>query len=247
MHRLLTFLLLVAPVFGAGSFAASESSADVTHASLPDYTTAHSICLWVKEASTASGSYRMIASKEDSNASRTTFIGYGLPDGFCSSRDQLEAIASSATGLNNGYRMCSTASIADGTWHHVCITFDDGADARIYIDGALDKTDAIVETASSSTSSLLIGRYQSSGFDISGEVDDFRLYTRQLSAGEVAEIANGDGCDRVLTGLALRYTALEQKPGDTVTSLIDLSPSGNDSGATSTPTYSGSPVLSCAR
>ena len=92
-------------------------------------------------------------------------------------------------------------SIADGQWHHVAVVRDDTRNrADLYLEGtwvgawgvALDPIDL-------EPGGLLVGQDQDSvggGFQaaqaFSGTLDEMRLYTRVLSAGEIAELAEAD-------------------------------------------------------
>ncbi|MDP3402798.1 MAG: LamG-like jellyroll fold domain-containing protein [bacterium] len=82
----------------------------------------------------------------------------------------------------------------DGTWHHAAITFDRSGDATYYIDGvAIGTTDISTQSGSlnDSGSSLVLGQSGNNMF-FNGSMDDVRIYTRVLSAGEVTLLASGE-------------------------------------------------------
>jgi hypothetical protein len=87
----------------------------------------------------------------------------------------------------------ASATLADG-WHHVAVTIDADSNAiSLYVDGELvGQNTAATLTPSSlgSTTNNWLGRSQW-GTDayFSGSLDDFRIYNRALSQGEVAWLA----------------------------------------------------------
>jgi hypothetical protein len=86
-------------------------------------------------------------------------------------------------------------SQSDGTvrfyaWHHVAVTFQSGT-TRFYIDGNLDSTKSQGSaTFRSTTDGIKIGEreYSSGGGDLSGKMDEIRIYRRTLSDSEIGEI-----------------------------------------------------------
>ncbi|MEZ5305457.1 MAG: LamG-like jellyroll fold domain-containing protein, partial [Verrucomicrobiales bacterium] len=105
------------------------------------------------------------------------------------------AIRTEVQGGNN----IGTTVIADGQWHHVaCVWEDDGtpdiADAIHYIDGVAETpsftTDEPIDTDIAGANALPVwigGRRQGAAFRyIDGQMDDVRIYSRALSAAEVA-------------------------------------------------------------
>lgn len=85
----------------------------------------------------------------------------------------------------------STATINDGQWHHVAVTFaNDGTpnigDAKLYVDSVLDTSPTVVSQTVNTVAGTAaqIGRDQSSRL-WSGALDDVRLYDRALTAAEI--------------------------------------------------------------
>ncbi len=91
-----------------------------------------------------------------------------------------------------------------GTWHHIAVTFDpiNGdklSNCKIYVDGVLstNKTDAAGSYQSEttiintdiSTNLLKVGSAVYSTYTFHGAIDDVRIYSRALTAEEVATIA----------------------------------------------------------
>ncbi len=96
----------------------------------------------------------------------------------------------------NGSAWVSIASgqfIAGTGWHHVAFSFDDTNNIQtLYLDGEVvattNSTDSISHDIFSKTT---IGHHAngSSIYDFNGLIDDARIYTRALSADEIASLA----------------------------------------------------------
>ncbi|MNC93844.1 hypothetical protein D3C83_105630 [compost metagenome] len=80
-------------------------------------------------------------------------------------------------------------------WYHAAATYD-GATMRLYLNGVLvasmSKTGSV---AASASVPVTIGRSpEGSAFtQMSGALDDLRIYNRGLSAAEIAALASGGG------------------------------------------------------
>lgn len=112
------------------------------------------------------------------------------------------------------------------TWHLVTVTYD-GANVKIYRDGALVATSGS-ETGNfpSSTSPFWIGK-NSSGVDyINGSIDDARLYNRALSAAEVLKLYNlQSSCTEPAASNLVGHWAMNETTGAAIT---DTSGNGNN-------------------
>jgi len=135
------------------------------------------------------------------------------------------------TGTSKGYLICinhvgklrftiygtvdvtavDTATIETGVWYHLAAVRDYGSNIRLYVNGAL-----VAETSESvgtlhSTKALRLGNghYGSQYFD--GIIDEFRVYTRALSAEEISNIYLGtiplDDNDGLLSTHTIEQTA----------------------------------------
>lgn len=80
--------------------------------------------------------------------------------------------------------------VNDGTWHHVAASWD-GTELSLYVDGQLDNTASYSagSVAANSDPITIGGRNDGNGDDYSGLMDDVRIYTRALSANEIASMA----------------------------------------------------------
>lgn len=83
-------------------------------------------------------------------------------------------------------------TVNDGSWHHLVAAMDQGDRImRLYVDGVAQSTGS---TSSYSLTPQIsyIGRGRVSGDEFNGSLSDVRIYNREISASEVAEIYAGD-------------------------------------------------------
>ncbi|MEZ6087257.1 MAG: LamG-like jellyroll fold domain-containing protein [Pirellulaceae bacterium] len=109
---------------------------------------------------------------------------------------------SNTSGLTAGYyngtafqTLASNIALTGTGWRHVAFTFNDAThEQNLYIDGELvasgNHTDSIVHGGSGVTR---IGADDvNTNYDFGGMIDDARVYSRALSADEIAALANDD-------------------------------------------------------
>jgi hypothetical protein len=82
-----------------------------------------------------------------------------------------------------------TAALGLNAWTHLALTFD-GSALRLYVNGTLTTTTAIVGSIPVSTGVLRMGGNSIWGEWFSGKIDDVRIYNRALSASEIATDMN---------------------------------------------------------
>lgn len=78
-------------------------------------------------------------------------------------------------------------SISANTWYHIAGTFD-GSKLSIYINGSLDSSLNFVGTIGTPASyNLAIGGlgYSPANYNINGKIDEVRIYSEALVAGEI--------------------------------------------------------------
>ena len=80
-------------------------------------------------------------------------------------------------------------SLADGNWHYMVATYD-GATQKLYIDGALNASQATSGAISNSTNSMVIGgkfsaHHCGGGVDFNGLIDDAAIYDEALSPEQI--------------------------------------------------------------
>jgi len=81
-----------------------------------------------------------------------------------------------------------SSTLLDTDWHHVAVVMDHMNTLKIYIDGTLDATADISKKFDNlkSNDSMYLGRYNYNYLD--GGISDVRLFSKALSATEVADI-----------------------------------------------------------
>ncbi len=130
-------------------------------------------------------------------------------------------------GLNGGANLESTTTLQSGQWYHLAVTFT-GSEARLYIDGQLDKIQSgnfsVPDDISSGTSpSARIGEWQGKPGDMDGRIADFRVWNDVRTDNEIANSydkqLNGD--EQGLAG----YWTFEEGTGSIAS---DQSGNGND-------------------
>ncbi len=98
------------------------------------------------------------------------------------------------TGNNAG--IVSSAYLVDDVWHHIAVTYDqaNGGLVEIYVDGVSTIAQANpVAWSWPTTQQIEIGRSHDAYWKrYDGLMDDFRIYNRVLTAGEIASVYSSD-------------------------------------------------------
>jgi hypothetical protein len=108
-------------------------------------------------------------------------------------------VAKRTSGGSIQCRTTTFAAVLDGNWHHVAAVLGEVDGMKLYFDGGLRS--CLSGSAASNTSSivyndgtdLFVGR-QATGedqWDFGGNMDEIRVYTRALTAADVAILAQG--------------------------------------------------------
>lgn len=144
--------------------------------------------------------------------------------------------------LVNGRISASYSGYYD-KWTHICGTSAgaSGADMKLYFDGTQVAT-ASVSDGPSGAITMYLGNLDPPGGDnywFNGQMADFRIYDRQISAVEVGELAAGK-VNSVRSGLVVHTLLL----GPDATAFLDLSGSGNNgTNSGSTVSTNGPPIF----
>ena len=103
-------------------------------------------------------------------------------------------------GGSGGYANVKGGSVNDGQWHHMAAVRGSGSTIELFLDGVSQGTDSGTESGGAITTNLrAIGserRWVSDVFGtadqryLAGTIDDVRIYSRALSADEIAQLAN---------------------------------------------------------
>ena len=98
-------------------------------------------------------------------------------------------------GSNGDHHIVSAHDISTGEWVHVAVTRSvvDGVETkRVYVNGLLSSDDTNDSTVVlSANDRLAIGGNPLDGYFINANIDDVRFYAAELSAEEIAQIAQG--------------------------------------------------------
>ena len=166
---------------GALSFSMAKDFVTVPDSPGLRVTSQFSFAFWVKVPAGASG---------------ITYLGkvnyFGLLNGY--------SISTGRPGnyiyinlFNNGREVARCAAggvIKDQIWEHYAITYD-GANIRIYVNGAQNTVCAASGSAGTDSTPLSIGG--TNQFSPTGIMDEVRIYNRPLSAAEVAAVYTDPG------------------------------------------------------
>ena len=110
----------------------------------------------------------------------------------------------------------SNVSLDPNEWHHVALTFDDANDTQtLYIDGEVVATTNFTSSINWTGwfPQTTIGTHADladSSFDLQGMIDDARVYTRALTADEIAAMASG--ASTVSDTVAITVDAVNDAP-----------------------------------
>ena len=87
--------------------------------------------------------------------------------------------------------------VRDGLWHHVAAVLEEGdndvGDVKLYVDGVEETPYSAVLAEPVNTAvgaDVKIGVFVGQDRYFTGRIDDVRIYSRGLSAGEIWELAN---------------------------------------------------------
>jgi glucose/arabinose dehydrogenase len=158
--------------FGSAlSFDGVNDQVTIPDASSLDLTTGMTLEAWVNPS--AGGGWRTVLLKE-----RASGLAYAL-------------YSSSDGGVPRGYAqvggdrdVSGTAALPASTWTHLATSYD-GSMLRMYVNGTQVATRALTGAIATSTEALKIGGNSVWGEWFAGRIDEVRVYTRALSAGEV--------------------------------------------------------------
>ncbi|HCK93515.1 MAG TPA: hypothetical protein DHW71_11025, partial [Gammaproteobacteria bacterium] len=133
-----------------------------------------SVSAWIKTSATDTSGGEIINIEED-------IVFRVQPDG------KLVGFHRTSGGLNN---IVGNANVLDNQWHHIVFTQDSSTttnNTKIYVDGVLDSTASTAAHVDQNLNApnITIGSF-AFDFNYNGSMDDLRLYSRTLTADEVA-------------------------------------------------------------
>jgi hypothetical protein len=166
---------------GAAAFGGSNGYINVPDNASERLTGDFTISLWVYRAGATSDWVRMVGKGDSTN--RNYGVWYGPSVGYQVLFQQYNSSGGAVLQAQ------SAGTIPAGAWTHVAVT-QTGTTGRIYINGVLDGTATRSGTPATSADPLTFGY---AGFHTYhyGSMDEVRMYTRALSASEIAKLAAG--------------------------------------------------------
>lgn len=124
-----------------------------------------------------------------------------------------------------------TAGMTQNEWHHIAVTWVNGGDTELWVDGAIRGTATYVSGSRwnpGSGDGINLGRYGSEGF--TGYLDDVRIYNRKLRKQEIINLYSSRTRRVVTDGLTAWWKLDEGVDGQTCGSggaVKDFSGNGN--------------------
>ncbi len=130
----------------------------------------------------------------------------------------------------------STATVADGSWHHAALTVDSSG-GKLFLDGAVVGQSAWTGAAgaASTTQPLQIGRYYTGAQRFQGDIDEVTVWNRALSTNEVVTFKN-----LPLAGTESGLTACWRLDDASGTTAADAAGNGHAGTLISSPAWIGS-------
>ncbi|HEY3000540.1 MAG TPA: LamG-like jellyroll fold domain-containing protein, partial [Acidimicrobiales bacterium] len=108
----------------------------------------------------------------------------GLAYGLYAANDQTRAAG--YVNIGGDKVAAGTAATPTNAWTHLAVTYD-GANLRLYVNGAVVRTVAVTGPIATSANALRIGGNNVWGEWFAGTIDEVNVYNRALTAAEVAQ------------------------------------------------------------
>jgi glucose/arabinose dehydrogenase len=140
----------------------------------------------------------------------------------------------------------STVTFAAGTFRHLACTWN-GTTLALYVDGALNASTAQTMTPAGNTAPLSLGQFGGNSDQLSGILDEVRIYSRALAVAEIqadmnTPIATGPNTPPTISAIGNQTTNEDTATGpiaftvgDSETPAANLTLSGSSSNATLVP------------
>lgn len=166
-----------------GAIHLDGSSQYLTHTSftqLPVGSASRTLCVWERTTSTSSTFMSIV---DWGTANQQQRFGLSI------------ANANGGTAIFTGQKadVTGASGVSDGTWHHLCATFDTSTGLlSLYVDARPPAQQPL--TLDTKGQDLVVGRKVTSNDEyFSGDLDDLRIYSRALSATGVSTLYHDKG------------------------------------------------------
>jgi hypothetical protein len=94
--------------------------------------------------------------------------------------------------INGGWSIQQTAgaNLADGQWHHAAFTWNrETRRQMLFVDGTLVAANS-GPAGGTASGGCTLGRANTGGSFVGGSLDEFRIYSRRLTAEEITQLSN---------------------------------------------------------
>jgi hypothetical protein len=118
---------------------------------------------------------------------------------------------------NNGTPLPSSPA-GTGIRIHLAFTGTIGVSVKSYLNGTLDVTDSAVSSSPASPATLGVGGRAGSSDYANGDMEDIRVYDRELTGSEIRCIYASNGRDGIISGLINRWAQTSKGDGTDISS-----------------------------
>ena len=154
----------------SANFNGTNSKISYTGSQLTNFT----VSFWIKTIATTSGKYIFKQANSTDNGNLDVAFANGMKISFnCYNGITTEAI--------------STIDVNDGVWHNIVFTRT-GSTGYLYIDGNLNVTKTGLNTHTIGNYVNVIGCHNAGVNWLDGKIDEFMIFTRVLSSGEIQRL-----------------------------------------------------------
>lgn len=135
----------------------------------------------------------------------------------------------------------SLAPVNDGNWHHAVMVRDiPSLDVRLSVDGVLQEQNVPTDTATKTTDTSSIGRFEDTGGTpayYNGDLDDLRIYSRAISPDEALSLFTYNGADTIRQDMVFRWRFNESHAGQVMGGVKNETQTPNDGAGVNSPIY----------
>jgi hypothetical protein len=148
-------------------------------------TTNFSVSVWSKWDSKPSGSVGLVGNFK---TGVTPQVGFALAK---SNASNVFSFWADGTASSSAGKALGTTNFVTGQWYHTVGTYD-GSNVKIYVNGALEGTQAYTATPGTTDQPLVIGRWYGnySGYYHDGQIDQVRVFSSALTSNQVTQLYN---------------------------------------------------------
>lgn len=175
-------------ILNGASFLGNSSSKLQGTATDPDgYASGFSWAGWVYWNSATSGTQRWFIQIPESAGWGTCYIGNR---GGVGGENGLTFVYKFGNGASGFYGFNTGTTIPVATWTHVAATVA-GTTNKFYVNGTLVSTNTASANIQNNSSTVVFGNESGNAYGWNGLVDEWGIWGKELTAGEVSQLYNG--------------------------------------------------------